>query len=157
MDGFLALVLSHMPAIVGVLWMLVPSYYLYQAVKGLWRRWRLRAYAVPISATVTEVLLYSAPGATSESTVVDLMLAYVVDEGTYVHRETRTDHLIMQYQVGSRLDLLYERGDPANVMAASRRPWDDVAGPVVFSVLLVLFMGWLLLIVSSQLQLSGII
>lgn len=137
------------PGVIAFLWMLGPTAFLGQTLWGLLRRHRLRTRGLPVQAVITAVNVFSAIDSADEGMVVDLELSYDVDGRTYTHCATRTDHHKMQYTVGGVIDLLCERGNPANVMDARRRPWDDVIGPVVLSVLVFVFMGWLWMFLSG--------
>jgi len=81
-----------------------------------------------------------------DAAIVDLHLVYAVAGRQYACMTTRTDNLRVSYQTGMAIDLLCQTDNPANVMDASLRPWDDVIGPVVLGVLLLLCMGWLWLV-----------
>jgi Protein of unknown function (DUF3592) len=137
------------PGVVAFFWMLGPTVFLGHSLWGLLRRHRLRTRGVPVESVITTVNVFSALDSADEGMVVDLELSYEVNGASYAHRESRSDHHKKQYEAGGTIELLYERGNPANVMDAQRRPWDDVIGPVVLSVLLFVFMGWLWLFLSG--------
>ena len=77
-------------------------------------------------------------------------MSYSVDGVTFTHSETKTDHQRRQYQVGTVLELIHERGNPGNAIDVRRKRWDDVIGPLVFGLLLLAFMTWLLLFISGM-------
>ena len=149
MDWLAALVPSRLAPLIAILWLLVPTVYVCQAVAGLWRRMRLLRDPVPVTAEVTEVRAGGEVMEITDVSIVDVTLAYDADGRTWSHRQTRTDHQKVAYRVGSPVDLIYQRGNPANVIDADRHPWNDVIGPMVFSALLFVFMGWLLLFVGG--------
>lgn len=84
-----------------------------------------------------------------DATVVDVVARYEIDGRDYQMEATKTDHQRRQYYAGGPIELVYERGNPSNVIDAGRKPWDDVIGPVVFGLLLLAFMTWFLLFVTS--------
>ena len=137
------------PVLIAFLWMLGPTVFLGHSLWGLLRRHRLRMRGVPVEAVITAVNVFSAIDSVDEGMVVDLELSYDVNGRSYAHRETRSDHHKKNYEAGGGIELLYERGNPGNVMDAERRPWDDVIGPVVLSVLLFVFVGWLWVFLSG--------
>lgn len=124
-----------------ILWFSVPVYVLGQALVGLWRRWWLLQKPERIDAQVIEVKA-SHVTRLEEAQVVDLLVKYVRDGRDYEHALTRADHQRRQYGVGDVVELILERGRPANAIDAERKPWDDVIGPAVFGLLLLLFMAW---------------
>lgn len=136
------------PWLIGMLWMAGPTLFVGHSLWGLMRRYRLRSRAVLIAAEITAVDVFTSVEAVV-GMVVDLELRYDVNGRSYSHRVTRSDHHKQNYEAGGTIELVYERANPANVMDAERRPWDDVIGPVVFSGLLFVFMGWLWLFLSG--------
>lgn len=135
--------------VLGVVWMLGPTFFVGHALFGLLRRYRLRSRAVATDAEVTAVDVFSDVDGVEEGMLVELTVRYVVEGRAYAHQVTRSDHNRAHYDVGSRLELVYERGQPCNVMDSASRPWNDVIGPVVFSSLLFVFMGWLWVFLSG--------
>ena len=137
-----------MSKVIILLGLTVPVYVLCQGLLGLWRRFRLIRSPVSIEAKVMEVRA-SHVLRLEDATVVDVVARYEIDGRDYQMEATKTDHQRRQYYAGGPIELVYERGNPSNVIDAGRKPWDDVIGPVVFGLLLLAFMTWFLLFVTS--------
>jgi hypothetical protein len=127
--------------VIAIAWFAVPVYVLAQALVGLWRRWWLLLKPEQVEAQVIEVKA-SHVTRLEEATVVDLEVTYSIEGCDYQYALTRTDHQRRQYGVGSVVELICEQGRPGNVIDVERRRWDDVIGPFVFGLLLLLFMAW---------------
>ena len=146
MDWLATFGFPSLPKPLVLLWMAFPALHVWQAVGGLWRRWRLRTRSVKVDAEVAEVRTNGEVDPIAGAMIVDLALVYEMDGQDWGHLVTRHDHHKQSYQEGDVISLICERGNPANVMDAQRRPWDDVMGPMVFALLLFAFMGWLALV-----------
>ena len=70
---------------------------------------------------------------------------------------TRVGHEAEEMAIGALVPLVCQRDVPTNVIDARARPWDDVSGPVVLAVLLLMFMAWLWMFGWSLLVAWGIL
>lgn len=120
-----------------------PAYLVAQAALGLWRRFRLLRKPVEAEAEVVEI---HPRGVVADigATVVDLRVAYAHGGRTYDLWVTRAGPPALSVALGDLVSVLFEPERPANVIDASLKPWDDVTGPLVFSVLLFFFLAWVL-------------
>jgi len=125
-----------------LLWFAGPMVMLIQAGIGLWRRFRLLRDPVTVEGEVEEVHPAGA-GVGQAPLLVDLRVAFVLDGRSGELWVTRAGREAEAIGIGSPVRLVCERGHPANVIDAAKRPWDDVIGPAVFAVLLLIFMLWL--------------
>ena len=146
MDWLATISPVRLKTLLGLLWLIGPAYLMWQSLGAIARRNRLWSSPMTVSGEVREVLPGGDAPSLDTAVIVDLKLSYEVDGRPYAHTVTRTDHQRVGYCAGSQIDLVCEDGNPANVVDAARRPWDDVIGPMVFSVLLFLAMAWLWLI-----------
>lgn len=128
--------------LLGLLWLLGPALFMLRSFGAIARRSRLWSNPMTVTGLVTKVLPGGDATSLGEAMIVDLQLRYEIDGRSFSHSVTRTDHQQVGYFAGSEIDLVCEQDNPANVMDPSRRPWDDVIGPMVLSLLLAFFMAW---------------
>ena len=128
-----------------ILWLVGPFVMIVQAGVGLWRRGKLLRNAVAVDAEVNEIYP-SGITANDLPTIVDMRVTYDHDGKSFEHWVVRSGPEAATFGIGNGVKLLYEKQNPPNVIDAAKRPWDDVTGPMVFAVLLFIFMFWLFLV-----------
>lgn len=129
--------LIPLKTLLALLWMAVPAKLLLTSLWAIVRRARLHREPLSVLGIITEV------ETSVDGTLAFLQLRYWVNGVQYVHATTRADNQNMSYSVGGTIELVCKEDDPANVMDATKRPWDDVIGPAVLAGLLAFFMAWL--------------
>lgn len=138
-----------------ILWLAGPTLLLASALAGLWRRWQLLRDPMPTDGVVEEVHPVGGPDADVPMVMLRVACADAGRQGSLW--VTRVGREAEEITIGAIVPVICQRMEPSNVIDARAHPWDDVIGPVVLAVLLMIFMLWLGLFGWSLLVTWGIV